>query len=151
LDDGHDPLGTRESSKTPPLRAPQRPDTVPPRSLDPLAVHWFHHNTAFFSSLLSTPQSAVQYWQDRAVAPTVIPEEQCRKVKPRFLADCGNGPLIYVRVPVENRICRLYRDDEVKIQIQYDERNHPVRIAVDMDPFKSIPLPFIGVTLHWAR
>jgi hypothetical protein len=103
------------------------------------------------TAALSTPQSAVQYWQDRAVAPTVIPEEQCRKVKPRFLADCGNGPLIYVRVPVENRICRLYRDDEVKIQIQYDERNHPVRIAVDMDPFKSIPLPFIGVTLHWAR
>jgi hypothetical protein len=24
-------------------------------------------------------------------------------------------------------------------------------MSVDMGPFKSMPLPFIGFTLHWAR
>jgi hypothetical protein len=39
----------------------------------------------------------------------------------------------------------------VRVQLQYDERDRLVRVATDMSPFKSLPLPFIGVTLHWAR
>ena len=58
---------------------------------------------------------------------------------------------MYARVPVKNQLCRLYRDSEVKVQLQYDERGSLLRMATDMDPYKSLPIPFVGITLHWAR
>jgi hypothetical protein len=100
---------------------------------------------------LRTAAMAEQYWASRAVPIATLSVEQCRQAKPRFLPRCGSGPLVYVRVPVKNQICRLYRDSEVKIQLQYDELGRLSRMAIDMSPFKSLPLPCTGVTLHWAR
>src|SRR5215470_8490546 len=71
---------------------------------------------------LRTATAAEQYWTSRAVPMATISAAQCRQAKPRFLAHCGSGPLVYARVPVKNQLCRLYRDSEVKVQLQYDER-----------------------------
>lgn len=85
------------------------------------------------------------HWQISQVS-----AEQCRHLTPRVLETCGLGMTILGELPVENRICKFYRDNAIRIQLQYDERDRLNRMVVEMNPFKSLPLPF-GRTLHWAR
>ena len=100
---------------------------------------------------IRTVDSALQYWNDRNQPVATLTPEQCLRAKPRFLSRCGSGTLVYVRVPVQNQVCRLYRDSEIKIQLQYDEFGRLARTATDMGPFKSLPIPFTDIALHWAR
>jgi len=100
---------------------------------------------------LASPDLAAGYWGTRGIPYSVVSREQCRRSKPRFAQGCGDGPLVYARVPVGNPICGLYRDREILVQLQYDGRNRLARTQVDMNPFKSLPIPFTGRALHWAR
>ena len=67
------------------------------------------------------------------------------------MQSCGSGALVYAVVPVNNRICSFYRDDGIKVQLHYDERDRLIRMVTDMNPFKSLRLPFVGVTVHWGK
>lgn len=80
----------------------------------------------------------------------VVTAQRCRKVKPRFLKSCGSGPLIYIEVPVSNLVCRIYRDNATRIQLQYDSTQRLIRVSSDMAPYKSLPLPWGGF-VHWGR
>lgn len=100
---------------------------------------------------LTFPDRAVEYWRKRSVPLIRISRDQCLRVKPRFLSDCGAGPLVYAKVPVRNKVCRLYRDDEIKVQLQFDNRDYLTRVAIDMNPYRSLPIPFTGKTIHWGR
>jgi len=95
------------------------------------------------------PARAASYWTARNIAYYSVSSESCRRSRPRFLANCGDGTLIYARVPVANAVCRVYRDDSILVQLQYDARNRLARTQVDMAPFKSLPLPWMR--LDWAR
>jgi hypothetical protein len=100
---------------------------------------------------LRTVESAERYWAGWSLPVATLSVDQCGQSKPRFLSRCGSGPFIYIRVPVENQVCRLYRDSEIKIQLQYDELGRLSRMATDMNPFKSFPVPFTSIVVHWAR
>jgi hypothetical protein len=100
---------------------------------------------------LATPALAQAYWSSRQVPISVVSAEQCRRGKPRFVEVCGSGVLVHAVVPVQNRICRFYRDDGIRVQLQYDDRNRLARMITEMNPFASLPLSWLGVTLHWAR
>jgi hypothetical protein len=100
---------------------------------------------------LASPTLAQAYWASRQVPVSLVSVEQCRRAKPRFVQVCGSGVLVYAVVPVQNRICRFYRDDGIRVQLQYDDRNRLTRIVTDMNPFTSLPLSWLGVTLHWGR
>ena len=93
---------------------------------------------------------AVAYWNARGIAPRVMSVDQCRRAKPRDLERCGSGPLVQVTVPVKNAICRLYRDDEIRVRFFFDEHDRLSQTSVEMKPFYSLPLPGVG-TIHWAR
>lgn len=95
--------------------------------------------------------SALAYWQGRGVPVTTLSADDCRRVRPRYLDRCGLGLLVYAKVPVQDPVCRIYRDSEIRIQLQYDELGRLARMATDMNPFRSLPIPFTGVSLHWAR
>ena len=99
---------------------------------------------------LTSSRVAVEYWRNRSVPLQIISREQCLRVKPRFLAECGDGPLVLAKVPVKNRVCRIYLDDEIKVQLQFDERDHLTRIKTEMSPYRSLPVPFTGKTIHWG-
>jgi len=99
---------------------------------------------------LATPALAQAYWSSRQVPISVISAQECRRARPRFVEVCGSGVLVHAVVPVQNRICRFYRDDGIRVQLQYDSRNRLARMVTEMNPFRSLPLPF-GITLHWAR
>jgi hypothetical protein len=93
---------------------------------------------------------AVAYWNNRGIAPRVMTVDQCRRAKPRDLASCGSGPIVQAGVQVKNLICKLYRDDEVRVRFFFDEHDRLSQVSVDMRPFYSLPLPG-GITFHWAR
>ena len=93
---------------------------------------------------------AVAYWNGRGIAPRVMTVDQCRRAKPRDLASCGSGPIVQARVPVKNLICKVYRDDEVRVRFFYDEHDRLSQVSVDMKPFYSLPIPGLA-TVHWAR
>jgi hypothetical protein len=100
---------------------------------------------------LSEPALAAAYWRQRGIPFYNVSNESCRRSRPRFVVECGSGPLVYARVPVRNDICRVYRDDSILVQMQYDDRNRLARTQVDMAPFKSLPIPFTHTAIDWAR
>lgn len=100
---------------------------------------------------IRTVDSAMRYWASRHQPVQLLTRDDCRRAKPRFLASCGAGPLVIARVPVRNTLCRIYRDSEILVQLQYDDFSRLSRVATDMAPFKSLPIPYTGITLHWAR
>jgi hypothetical protein len=102
-------------------------------------------------ALLGTPAYAAEYWQGRGLAYYLLSQETCRRSRPRFVADCGDGTFVYARVPVHNAICRVYRDDNILVQLYYDRRERLARTQVDMAPFKSLPIPFTHAAIDWAR
>lgn len=95
--------------------------------------------------------AADAYFTRRSVAHAIMSVDQCRSRKPRHLDRCGDGPLVIAKVPVKNLVCRLYRDDEIAVWLQYDARDRLVRQQVDMNPFRSLPIPFTSLVIHWAR
>ena len=95
--------------------------------------------------------AARSYFSERSVPFSVITPEQCRKAKPRYLSRCGDGPLLVAKVPVGNLVCRTYRDDEIAVRLQYDDRDRLQRMVVEMSPFKSLPLPMGWGSIDWAR
>jgi hypothetical protein len=73
-----------------------------------------------------------------------------RRAKPRDLQSCGSGPFVQASVPVRSLVCKVYRDDEIRVRFFYDERNRLAQTAVEMAPFYSLPIRGIA-TIHWAR
>ena len=46
---------------------------------------------------------------------------------------------------------RIYRDDSILVQLQYDRRERLARTQVDMASFKSLPIPFTHAAIDWAK
>ncbi len=70
---------------------------------------------------IRTPELASAYFRDRGIPYSVYSLSQCRRAKPRSVLNCGDGPLVYAKAPVKNLICSVYRDDEVRIHLHYDD------------------------------
>lgn len=94
---------------------------------------------------------AQAYWQSQHVPVQVITAQRCRIVKPRFIDYCGPGDLLYVTVPIQNKICHYYRDSNVRVQFQYDDRSHLRHFEAEMDPFKVFSIPWLGIRWYWGR
>ena len=93
---------------------------------------------------------AVAYWNARGIAPRVMTVDQCRRAKPRDLSTCGSGPIVQASVPVKNLVCKVYRDDEIRVRFFFDEHGRMSQTSVDMKPFYSLPVPG-GVVINWAK
>ena len=100
---------------------------------------------------LKTSVGADSYYSARGVPPAVLSVDECRHRKPRNFSRCGDGPLVIARVPVKNLICRIYRDDEIAVMVQYDARDPLARQELEMQPYKTLPIPMTKVAIHWAR
>src|SRR5258708_34563254 len=100
---------------------------------------------------LRTSVGADSYYSARGVPHAMMSVDECRHRKPRNLASCGDGPLVIAKVPVKNLICRIYRDDEIAVMLQYNARDRLVRGGLEMQPFKTLPIPTTKAALHWAR
>ena len=95
--------------------------------------------------------AARAYWNGRGVEHRVLSLEQCRRARLAFLEQCGPGPLVYASVPVDNLICRIYRDDAIEVQLHYTDKDRLARVHVDMAPFRSLPIPGTSTRIDWGR
>jgi hypothetical protein len=125
---------------------------LPPLFTDGACTAEFERETARIEAdrkAISTPERAAAYFRDRGIPYSVYSLSQCRRAKPRSVMNCGDGPLVFAKAPVKNLVCSVYRDDDVRIHLHYDDRDRLARVAIDMNPYKSLPLP--GFVIHWAR
>jgi hypothetical protein len=98
---------------------------------------------------MATPELAQAFWRTQNVPVQSLSAEQCRRSRPRFVENCAPGMLLYVTVPIQNRVCRYYRDSAVRVQLQYDGQNRLRQLQADMKPFKYLALPW--GTLNWGK
>jgi len=101
------------------------------------------------ASQVRSVDGARAYFGAKQVPVALITEASCAQVKPRFMARCGPGTVAYAKVPVANAVCRLYRDDSVKVQLWYTPSGHLARTVTDMNPYKRFVLPW-GGEIAWA-
>lgn len=114
----------------------------------------FDHESATLDrnkEALKSSEKAHAYWNNRSVPHRVLSVDDCRRAKPRNLDRCGSGPLLIAKVPVNDTICKIYRDDEIRVMLHYDGFDRLSRMEVDMNPYRSLPIPFTNYTIHWAR
>jgi hypothetical protein len=104
-------------------------------------------NEAAFAS----PASALQYWQSQNLPVQVVTSERCHVSRPRFVDVCGPGDLLYVKIPIQNKICRYYRDSSVRVQFQYDGGGRLRQFDAEMDPYKYFSIPWTGIKFYWAK
>jgi hypothetical protein len=127
---------------------------LPPLFTDGACTREFDAEAARLQSDLAsyrTPEMARAYWNSRDTPYGYLAPDQCRKSRPRYVDRCAGGPIVIGHVPVKSTVCRLYRDDEVRVQLHYDDRGRLDRVQTDMSPFRSLPVPFLDYTIHWAR
>jgi hypothetical protein len=103
-------------------------------------------------SFLGSPEVAAAYfWRSDHLPVHVIAPDQCPGLKPWFVESCGRGELLYVAIPVHNTVCHIYRDAEIRVQLQYDENKRLQRQQSDMKPYKYFRLPWLGINWYWGR
>lgn len=110
-----------------------------------------HALLAADQGLLVSPAAAMVYLDSRHIPHSRMSAQQCQANRPRSVDRCPAGTLLRAEVMVQNRICRYYRDDAIHLQLHYDEHDRLVRELTDMAPYKSLPIPFTGRSLHWGR
>jgi hypothetical protein len=102
-------------------------------------------------ALASPELAAVYFWRSFAVPVRVISADDCRRSKPDFIPVCGAGDLVYVKIAVHDRVCRLYRDSDIKVRLQYDEHARLQQLQPEMKPYKILRLSWLGIEWFWGR
>ena len=100
---------------------------------------------------LASSASAQEYWNSLHVPAELITAARCRVSRPRFVDSCGPGDLLFVTIPIQNRICHFYRDSDVRVQLQYDDHGRLRQLQADMKPFKFFSFPWLGLKLYWGK
>lgn len=104
-------------------------------------------NKPIFGTIASTKA----FWRSTAASVQTVSAAQCRFSRPRFVDSCGPGDLLYVSIPIQNKICHYCRDSEVRVLFQYDEHGRLRKLQADMKPFKFFSIPWFGTKLYWGK
>jgi hypothetical protein len=100
---------------------------------------------------LATLSDAQAWLKSHALAYQVLAADRCESQAPPEVQICPGGPLILITVPVQNRVCRYYRDSSIRQVLGYNALQQLVHMQTDMHPFRMLKLPFFDFELSWAR
>jgi hypothetical protein len=64
---------------------------------------------------------------------------------------CSGGRTLLVSLPVTNRVCRFYRDSSIHLQLGFNSTEQLVRMQTDMNPYRMLKLPALGLEVYWGR
>src|SRR5450631_2199129 len=71
---------------------------------------------------------------------------------PDLAMSAAAGPEICYMSPSRSKIkFAACRDSDVRVQLQYDDRERLRQLQADMKPFKYFSFPWLGVKLYWAK
>ena len=90
------------------------------------------------------------YLNAHAMSYRVVPPERCESWSRNDDVGCSGGPVFLIFIPVQNKVCRYYRDDSIRIQLGFNSSKQLTRIQTDMKPFKYLKLP-LGHEIAWAK
>jgi hypothetical protein len=100
---------------------------------------------------MGTLELAESYLQSQALSFRILTAERCSASPPRDVEVCPGGPMLLVRLPVKNATCRYYRDDTIRLQIGFNKREQLVHLQTDMNPYRMLKVPLVGLEVDWAR
>jgi hypothetical protein len=100
---------------------------------------------------LLTLARAQEYLAVQRMAYQTISAQQCEAVRPREVETCPSGVLLLGAVPVNDRVCRYYRDDSVRFQLSYNIRNQLIHMQTDMHPYRILRFPLTDFEIDVAK
>jgi hypothetical protein len=100
---------------------------------------------------MGTLERAEDYLKSQALSFKILTAERCSLSPPRDVEVCPGGPMLLVKLPVKNATCRYYRDDTIRLQIGFNKQAQLVHLQTDMNPYRMLKIPLIGLEVDWAR
>ena len=64
---------------------------------------------------------------------------------------CSGGATLLVSLPVQNRVCRFYRDSAIHLQLGFNSAQRLVRMQTDMQPYRMLKVPMLRLEIDWAK
>jgi hypothetical protein len=98
-----------------------------------------------------TLDAAEAYLASRKIPYQLVTAERCERAPPREVDGCTGGPIVLAAMPIRNRICRIYRDDRILLQLGFNRALRLVRIETDMKPYHLLKSQTLGFELDWAK
>jgi hypothetical protein len=98
-----------------------------------------------------TLSDAVAYLSSHQIPYSSVSPERCERSPPRDVQLCPGGPILVIKVPVRNLVCRYYRDAAIRQQLSFDRRDHLVHLQTDMNPFHFAKLPVLNIEVDWGK
>ena len=87
----------------------------------------------------------------RGIAHQMLTAERCESSPPREVEKCPGGPILLASIAVKDRICSIYRDDRVRVQLGFNSRLQLVRLQTDMKPYRMLKSEWLGFELDWGK
>ncbi len=100
---------------------------------------------------LGTLESAEAYLRFHAIPHQILTAERCESAPPREVESCPGGPTLLAAIPVKDRICSIYRDDRVRVQLGFNSHLQLVRLQTDMKPYRVLKSETLGFELVWGK
>jgi hypothetical protein len=100
---------------------------------------------------LATLPQAREYLGAHALAYQALTPQQCAAAHPPEVESCPPGTLLLGAVPVQNRVCRYYRDDSVRFQLAFNTREQLIHVQTDMRPYRIMKSPLGDFEIDVAK
>jgi hypothetical protein len=97
---------------------------------------------------LGTLDQAQAYLSARAIPYALVAAENCERWP--GVDACAGGPVLLGALPVKNRVCRLYRDNSVHLQLAFNSAQQLVRLQTEMKPSHILRVPLLPWHLEWG-
>jgi hypothetical protein len=100
----------------------------------------------------ATLTRAQAYLHARALPFQLLSADRCDSFPMREEAIvCPGGPVLLIALPVQEPVCRYYRDRTIRVQLGFNTREQLVHMETSMHPYWILRLRLIGWELYWAR
>jgi len=98
-----------------------------------------------------TLDAAESYLASRKIPYQLVTAERCERSPPREVVGCTGGPIVLAAMPIRNRVCRIYRDDRILLQLGFNRALLLVRIETDMKPYHLLKSETLGFEIDWGK
>lgn len=100
---------------------------------------------------LATLEQARAWLAARAIGYLTVPADRCDNWPSREALECHGGPVLLIARRVSDPICRYYRDPTIRVQLGFNSHQQLVKVQTDMNPYKILKMPALGLEIYYAK